>query len=336
MEKEGKKKKMEDARRRIKSIKRVFIVFSFKSSIPYLVLLLGIVSVVFGFLDIIKSETIKEILKWIGNASIVGCIIGFMTSYAQIRGVLRQEIADIMTSHEHLYQRNDIHNYWGDVSKVLFSSKFPEVCDKLLFAVRDKYFPIDHQYYLDDYSTIMTINWKDKKKKIVNIVHEDRYRIITNTTDKIPIKSKLSGLITNKEDCLFKTNLIEINGSAIDFNEEPTYNSDNTFLCIDTDYCLSGCVEYNFKRELTKQQNIDIDPYVGFRAKTFVNNLRLQVFNEIKDDIEVMFIGRGLLNDEKIIKKRDDYLEIGYNGLILHKQGFVLIIKEKEHLNKTT
>lgn len=91
---------------------------------------------------------------------------------------------------------------------------------------------------------------------------------------------------------------------------------------------LEGKTNYQVKRTLRRKQNLTIDCYIGFRARTSVNNLRVQVFNNIYEDICLTFISRGTLKDFTLAKIRNDYLEYKYNGLLLHKQGYILTLHE--------
>lgn len=322
---------------------RIFNCFNFKPAIPYIAGVVGIILAIIGFVDYIKlDQYIKEISKW-GSATLLsGVIVGFMTTYAQFRGLFKNELEDVIYKYEFLRKRRDIAEIWESVSKVLFDSKFPEISNDLLKIIKEKYLPIEHISYCRDSDTMITISWDNKEQKLIRVIQEESFEIITFSDNEF----SFSGLFTvdvnptfsdieenrfeelnNLIDCNIVINECKVNDVDYPFSERK-YLKDSVLSC-NLNIILRGSECYRVKRRMTKVYNINHDYNIGFRAKTVLNNSRVRVFNEIFEDIELTFISRGTLNDFKELKKRDNYLEYEYKGLILQKQGYIIILKQK-------
>jgi len=311
-------------------IRRILSCFSLRQSLPWIIILLGLISTFAGFYEVFHDSVVNEISKWIGNTFIVGCIVGFMSSYAQFRGVYKNDLEDIIYNIDFLEKRKDIQEIWANVSQVLFEKKFPEISDDLLCDIREKYLLGDIDYYCSNFVSSQTISWHDKASRFIKVTEEYVFNVITTSGDReVDFTGTFSAEICRDDkESYIKIDQYLVNGNLIDCDPKETRTED--MITLETKIKLKGHTTYSVKREMTKVYCLDNDYYIGFSAKTIVKDLRVQIFNEIKDDIELKFVPRGVLKTYKNNKKRADYLEYEYNGLILQKQGFVILLKEKK------
>lgn len=328
--------------------KKILKCFNIKFATPWLALAIGIIFGVIAFQEyILISSNIRDLFKWIAATLLSGVIIGFMTTFAQFRGLFKNELEDVIYKYDFLKKRTDIVDIWDSVSKVLFDSKFPEISESLLTIIRDKYLPVEHVNYCKDNDTMITIRWHDKKARLIEVIQEDAFDIVTSSKDSFgfpgvftidvnPLYSDIDSenfddVYREKEiDCTIDMNECKVNGE--DFQCVKRNELKNGTVICTLDMTLEGSECYSLKRKMTKIYSLEYDYTIGFRAKTILNNSRVRVFNDMYEDLEIAFVTRGTLNDFKKIKKRSDYLEYEYKGLILQKQGYVLVLKCKEIL----
>lgn len=326
-------------------INKILKVFDFKGSVFWLTLFLGVILSFIGFQEYIEiPEYLKEIFKWGGGTLLSGVIIAFITSYAQYKGLYKNELEDVLYKYDFLKKRRDINEIWEQVSIVLFESKFPNISKELLDTIRGSYLPIEHSNYCRDADTIITIRWSDKENNIIEVVAEENFIIEVSSTSEFMFPGSLTldvnpssadiGELDYREgrfgptDCSISIDKCEVNGVNVDPNARICLQSG--VLRCDMEIKLQGAESYSLSRVMTRRYDLTYDYNIAFRAKTILQNLRVRVFNEIHDDIELCFVGRGVLNNFKEIKKRPDYLEKEYKGLILQKQGFIIILNKKQ------
>lgn len=326
-------------------IKKVLKVFDFKASIFWITLIFGILISFIGFQGFVEMpEYLIEIFKWGGGTLLSGVIIAFITSYAQYKGLYKNELEDVLYKYDFLKKRRDINEIWENVSIVLFESKFPKISKELLDTIRGSYLPIEHANYCRDADTIITIKWADKENNIIEVVAEENFVIEASSTSEFMFPGSLT-LDVNPSfsdideldyregrfaptGCNISIDKCEVNGTQVDPNARICLQSG--VLRCDMQIKLEGTESYSLSRVMTRRYDLTYDYNIAFRAKTILQNLRVRVFNEISNDIELCFVGRGVLNNFKEIKKRSDYLEKEYKGLILQKQGFIIILNKKQ------
>jgi len=91
---------------------------------------------------------------------------------------------------------------------------------------------------------------------------------------------------------------------------------------------LKGSLVYHIEQKTERIFCLDDDPYSGFKAKWLVNNMDVRIKHPI--DLDVTYISRGTTTDFNIVKKEEDSLDIEYKGLILRKQGYILLFQLKQ------
>lgn len=333
------KKYSQKVKRWYKDLQKHFKIF--RAPTTWIIFLLGIAFTLIGFFKIINPESVpsiitynqfQEISKWVGNALLVGCIVGYLSSYAQFRKVYREDLSEILYDTDFLEKRKDIEDIWFNVSQTLFEKKFPKISNKLLYIIKDKYFPLKDVSYYNDYQTLLVLEWEDKPKDLVKVTQDIRFTLIAHDKSKFKFplgcKMKISGL--NQEEYSFCVDPYLVNGLKV----EPIL--DNTNSKTDDNYYevhyyieLEGELEYRISKTITKVYNIRQDFHTAFKAKYMLNKLRVQLFNKISDDVNIEFIPRGVIDEYETIKNTKEYLEYQYNGLILPKQGYVFVFDFK-------
>ena len=319
---------------------------------PFILLFIGILLCIVGFTKIVNNEivisteydTFREICRWSGNLLIVGVLIGFLSSYFQFNNIYRDSLEEVIYSPTFLAKRKDIDKIWESVSNVLFDLKFPDISEQLFSALKNKYFPTSQDYYQENRVIKLTIDWVTEDKKWISVTQEDDFQLVTATKKEVDFK--LNGTIVlsesepddeecdNKHENYHKINKVTLNDRLLSPSEENgsgtyyfKYRIANGLFHSLLSIKLKDALRYKINLNTSKHQSLDHDDYIGLYAQTTINNLRLQVFNNISDDISINFIPRGVLNNFICNKKTLNYFEYEYKGLILHKQGYILTIR---------
>ncbi|CDN31281.1 hypothetical protein BN938_1187 [Mucinivorans hirudinis] len=306
----------------------IFAVFSLRSAFPWIMLIVGLIAAIFGFSSLIDGcPNWQEICKWISNILIVSVIIGFISSYFQYKGIYQKNLFDVIYGKEFLKKRNDIDSIWSNVTEVLFESKFPEISNEI-FDVINRHYIKKKEYYVSNQTIVLTVKWHDKVQGLVEIIEETEFNVIPKNKSKFQFVNLFTSEVVLKEGkafecCHYELMSYSINDKDVSPRQDPKTlkNVKHFFLEVD----LENCESYKVKRTIKKVQNLNFDCTVGFKARSFINKLRLQIFNEIHDDIKICFMPRGVLEEYKV-KERKDFFECEYDGLLLPKQGYILTL----------
>jgi len=302
-------------------------------AIPWVLFLIGLICSLVGlfvrFDTRFDNTTWNDIFKEAGSILIVGVLIGYITSTAQFMGVFKNELEGIIYEARFLNKRTDIDFIWEKVSKALFKSKFPEISNDLLKVIKDKYLPLnDDVSYYKDYKSAITVTWIDKEKKIIEMAHVIKFELIASNKElfTFPLDSRVNVSGLNKDDYSTLVQSYKVNGESTSHRVVRNDVVDGIFhYSIEVD--LKGSEKYSISKEIIKKYNIEKDNYISFSAKYLVKDFRIQVFHP--KDLELTFINKGTSSDFIKHHKREDYLEYQYNGLLLPKQGHVIIINQK-------
>ena len=311
----------------------VFSMNGLKASIPWILLIIGGVCLYFGYFYIFQDEKSLyiDLCRGLANILIVGVLVGFVTSSAQFMGVFKKELEAIIYESKFLKNRIDIHKVWDNVSCSLFRSKFPEISNDLLHIIKNQYLPLNQVSYYKDYQSIITISWADKERKIIKVVYEISFDLTASSKDKFnfPLDSRVNvdGLSKSDYSISIENYLVNNKEAKIVKIIDEIENGDTHHYGIEVE--LAGSTKYSISKKVIKQYSYEKDYFIAFAAKFIVKDFRIQVFHPA--DIELCFINRGLINKFKDVKKRETYLEKQYKGLILQKQGYVIILKNKEN-----
>lgn len=299
----------------------------FRAGAAWLILFLGIVLYIVGFVFITKddNEVWHEIFLKLGDVLVIGVIIGYLSNAAQFLGVFKKDLQDIILGKEYVKQLKDIYPFWENISKEMFKNKFPAIHRDFLKAI-DGYFPKNDVLYFNDYETSMIIEWENKDKNIIKVSDVTSYDIITETNDEIDFPVKTWTVVDNID--AFKTSidyfrvneedkeLKLIKSSVDDYGKREEFNVK-----------LKGATKYSIKQKKTKIYNLEKDYIIGFRAAFIVNNYRIRI--DYPEDINLLFTCRGTQNDFEDMNSKNHSLEKKYKGVLLPRQGFVCGLQKK-------
>lgn len=302
-------------------------IFNFKASIPFLMLIIGsglfIVCICWKFED--QYPIWHELLSKLGDILLISSLLSFLTNTAEYLGVFKKALEEIIYDYKFLKNRNDIEDVWKNVSKILFKSKFPQISDALLKTVQKNYITDKEVSYYSNYRNLYEIKIDEDDNECFIIQNEVSFVLKTDTKDEFVFP--MNNWLCAKEEDLEQTDHpfkeISVNGKKIEIDtiQKKYENGMVNFSC---EIKLSGSFEYKIKQCLEKRLLYKQDNYLAFRAKWLVNNMTVQLF--YPKEISIHFICRGTSEDFNLVKKREGYLEYEYKGLILRRQGYVIIL----------
>lgn len=257
---------------------------------------------------------------------LISGILSFLTSTLEYIGVFKNALKEVVYEAKFLENRKDIDKIWEEVSKVLFKATFPKLHHCLFDVIRKTYFPKDGVTYYENVLESTEIRYDLNNPNYIIVTEELSLNIHSFNSNEIEFT--IGNIIENSgSDNLSYIKLLscEIDGKDVKDQcivEEikDDINRKNEISAIK----MSGKNKYFLKRKIEKRYNLNYDNFIGYRAKWLVNNMRVQVFHP--SDMNINFVERGTTNDFKLIKKREDYLEYQYNGLILRRQGYIMIL----------
>lgn len=265
------------------------------------------------------------VLSKLGDILLISALLSFLTNTAEYLGVFRKALEEIVYDPKFLRNRKDIEDVWENVSKVLFKSRFPQISHNLLVTIKKNYLSDNEVSYYGDYKNIYDIKYDSEDKRCVIVKNDINFTLhAVDTSDfTFPIKSWICSKDGDKQKTFFNINSIHVNGDLVVPKQISIIHKDGQ-LCFHYEITLKGSTEYKIKQSLEKRYSLDCDNYIGFQAKWLVNNLTVQLFHP--EDMEVLFINRAASESFNLIKKKENYLEYEYKGLILRKQGYIMIL----------
>lgn len=304
---------------------------SFLDSYQWLIALIGIgcffIGLFYPFEDA-ENSVYKQLFSKTGEILLVGVLIGFLSSHKQIINSYRSELHGIIYDDKFLKNRKDIEDVWIRTSKVLFKSKFPKISIDLLQTIKKSYLPVNEVSYYNDYSATITIEWVGDDHKFIKVMEDVSFELLAESTAKFTLPSrnwiKIEGLLEKQYGMIVEQYLVNDEKAKIIKNQSCI---ENNILVSDVDVELKGSEKYKINRRYVKTYSIDKDYHIGFKPKYIVNNLVVRCFHP--NDMSVCFIQRGTAQDfeEKFIKP--NACEYQYKGLILPRQGYVLLLQHK-------
>lgn len=302
-------------------------IFHFKSSLPIFFLIFGCVLLVwciFFPFDDIAPKWYKFALK-LGEILLVSSLLSFLTSTVEYLGVFRDALADVIYDNKFLRNRKDLEDIWLNVSKALFKSKFPTINSSLLKTIKKNYLPEDEICYYSEYRNISDIKFDSNDKNYIIVSNDISFTLKVVDTKRFffPMNNWICTDEKNIDKVEFKFVSVKVNGVVVDVKSKGQ-EFDNNQLLFKNEIELKGCTEYNIEQVIHKKYLLKDDNYIGFKAKWLVNNMNVQLFHP--KEMDVLFVDRGTSEKFNLVKKRDGYLEYEYKGLILRKQGYIMIL----------
>lgn len=292
-------------------------------------LILGIGLYIVGYFLIDRDSIWKEIIIKFGDIFVIGVILGYLTNVAQLAGIFKSDLENIIYAKEFIKKRNDLPAIWENVTKELFKSKFPAISKELLSLIQSSYLPVDNVSYYNDYNIMIDLNWGDKDKKTVIVRSVINFDLIAETKDKFefPLRSWIDIEGVEKDDYYVKVSDYFVNNKPAEFVDEieTTKGGVHEYSYI---ISLGGETKYEISKIVEKKYNLNKDFTVCFKAQFLINKLSIQFTHP--DDIAACFTNRGTIKGFKEINRKSNSFSMKYKELILPNQGYVISLKEKE------
>lgn len=302
-------------------------IFHFKSSLPILFLLVGGGLLVWCTFFPFQETSPKWYSFWLklGEILLVSSLLSFLTSTVEYLGVFRDAIVDVIYDSKFLKNRKDLEDIWLKVSKALFKSKFPNINNSLLSTIKKNYLSDDEVSYYSEYRNISDIKYDSEDNNFIVVRNDISFTLKVIDTNRItfPMNNWICTGENNLDKIEFVIESVKVNGVNVNVVQKGmTFENNQAHFKHEIE--LKGCTEYKIEQVIHKKYLLKDDNYIGFKAKWLVNNMNVQLFHP--KEMDVLFVDRGTSEKFNLVKKRDGYLEYEYKGLILRKQGYIMIL----------
>jgi hypothetical protein len=304
-------------------LKQIFNNKAFQASIPWIVLIIGLIGYSLGSFIDFENKRIAEYCKGIGTTLLTSGIFAVILKSMQFMGMFKEELVKIIYEPKHLSNRSDLPSLWEKMSTVLFKNKFPKINEKILKDIKDLYFPTSQVSYYDGAEHTLEILIIDKENGIVKIIDNSTLDVICESKD---IKSEY--VFGYSKDNIDGYKLIKF---VIDGDSSPKYQT-NTQNINNLDYEISvakltGKEKYSIEKTSERMLNLNVDNVVAFNAKKIFNKLKIIIHHD--ENISIELKKSGTLRGFNLKKERSNYKEYICDGLIYPEQGYYYQIKIK-------
>ena len=305
-------------------MKSVFSHSNFRTGSAWFFLVIGLLLYYIGYFILSKESIWKEISIKIGDILVIGVILGYLTTAAEMMGIFKRELQNIICGKDFLKNQKDINALWESVSKQMIRDKFPSIHKSFLKVIKG-YFPEKEISYYNDYEVHTTIEWEDRENHIIKVTDNTRFELISETNKEFvyPLKSWITSKLKREYPSIMKE--FFVNGKAPNIKDEKKYYEGDSY-CEEKLIKLKGNLKYEISHRKETIYNLSEDYFIGFRAKYIVNNFRVSL--DLPDGIEAIFICRGTQEDFKYVKNDKKSIETTYKGVILPRQGYIFALRE--------
>lgn len=292
----------------------------------------GFVSYVFpNFLN--KENVVNPIIKTVGATFVGSGVFTAVIKSSEYTQIFSKVIGEIIWSKKYIEKRGDKKEIWSMVSRLIYDEKFPDISHELEEIITNNYFPVEHDYYTENYE--FTINISDHTSS------NDYWDQIETTS--LTIKS-----INSKKVIIYKLNgsidLPDSNGTSQDLTDykieelkidnvvrtcDVPFTKDDKFLIHSFEIPLCHEDSYNVMIKRKKTVFKKTNPDKRFFASNIIKGLKITVIMH-KDTVvnlhkmgtigEYISLGDQINKDVKISTWK-------YDGIILPHQGFMLLFK---------
>lgn len=316
----------------IKYVKRLF---QFRLALPTVLLVIGLFlffAYSFDWFGISEDhKTTYKILEKAGDLILISSVIGFLIDSAEYLGVFKRELEEVIYDTRFLKKRRDIEHIWIEVSKVLFQSKFPQISNNLMMAVKNYYTPDEDLKlnYYNDYRITYTIEYDKDNKDIIIVDSKISFQLNVEDSKQFEFPMRYWTCVEESEQNTVETIMdsVVVNGKKVTDIGEPEKSYDNGKICYRFILKLQGSTEYVVEQVIKKKYSLKKDNYLGFCARWLVNDMRVQIFHP--KDIQILFVNRATAKDFKKNIDKETFKEYEYKGLILKHQGYVIILNKQ-------
>lgn len=313
----------------------MFSIKSLKESYGWIILIIGAVCYVFGYVLIYNEASIvrvwsrvgfwAELIVDIGDILLVGGVVGYLSGIAQWKGLFVEELEKVMFGKQLLSKRNDLNTIWENVTKQMFKYKFMAIHRDILDALKH-YLPDDGEIsYYDNFSEDISVEWDNRARGIVHVRETLVFDIVAESTDEFEYSVKSTTFIPENigapEECIKHTVFIEENK----IDTETTYEKDDSgVVTAQTLTKLSGKIRYKFKYIIDKKYCLYSDYHISYRNKRYIHNMRVSIL--LDDGIKAKFIDRGSFEGFREVKNTKNNIIMCYNGVVIPRQGFIFAL----------
>lgn len=264
----------------------------------------------------------------IGEILLISTSLSFFTSAADFMGFFRKNIEDVIYDAKHLERRKDIVKIWVRVSEVLFDSKFPRIRKRLMDTIMKNYLPTNGVVSYSDYKCTYTIEEHKTDPEYIVVKHEINFTLYSADKKEFAFPLRTTTSCCSEEGrrkLKVDSDNIKVNGKMI--TPKCTHEQNGDDIRYTHEVKLKGASQYFIEQLLIKEYKLEDDNYLGFQAKWLVSGMTIQLFYP-EELLKPVFLHRGT-SDDFNVKNRKGYLESNYKGLILRRQGYIIILNKK-------
>ncbi len=327
----------------MKKIRHLFQFISFKNIHVWVFIAIGLVLIIIGETKYVTTcipwadeniQWINNSIKLIGTAIISGGVVSSITQSSSFLELYRTQFEKVIWSKDFLKNRHDIHQVWSVVSNILYKEKFHELSDEIHETISRSFFPIDHEFYIDNLHINMLITCESE---VVQIKETWDFGIVPSknpTSEKMIYNaSVMVYLYPDEQD---GESSIEYNRVIINENLEELKTDVNYFetksndklkkeLKISLPSNMVNKVTYQSEKSLLKSRN----NFSRMKARYFYNNLHVHITTPVDMRVELHEAGtvKNFTKVSEYDNNNHNQIVWKYDGIILPHQGYYLIFK---------
>jgi len=294
-----------------------------KSSVPYLVLLFGLLAFLYGTFGTFQSSEWKDFWSGLGKTMVASGVFALLLKTIQFMGVFKEELTKIIFEPRYLNNRNDLPTYWEKVTTELVKNKFPSISKKLMRDITESYLPTKHSIYYDDFD--LFINLKSFNKGIAEFENSLSLNIICND-GKEKCEYRFNHFMPYKEDegeVFFELDYLKVDDAA----EKPkkTVSKENKVVINSFLLELTGKDRYKIERKEIKRYNLIDDNIYNYTANKIIHNFKVAIQHPTNISVELKKC--GTICDFSLKKVTNQFKEYKYEGIVYPQQGFIVFFK---------
>ncbi len=188
-------------------------------ALPFLILITGMALFVYSVFGEFQSPTSKELCNGLGKILISSAVFTFLVKSYQFTRIFREELTNIIFEPKYLSNRSDLPMYWGKVSQELCKNKFPNINDKLLRDISEKYLPTNHVMYYDDVEHLIDIEVEDAALGFIKVTQTIKLTAIPydkNETFFFEFGNYMPYVNDDQSDVHYSSAYVKVNNVLID------------------------------------------------------------------------------------------------------------------------
>lgn len=317
----------------------------FLTSIATIYLAIGILLIIAGqmqWLHYVSPNVFKENSAWNPVVKTVGAaLVGSGVFTAIIKSKEYSELfsgilGEIVWSRKYIEKRKDKKAIWKMVSRLVYDEKFPAISDEIEEIIASQYFPVAHNYYIENYQFIINLcdNTNDPsnfwtQREVIELIVKpinDKARIVYSIATSIDLPN--TTLAGNPDLTNYNVETVFINDIRRT-EAVPPCTTEGTQFKHKFDVTLEHENDYRIQVEREKVVFKATNPDKRFFAKNIIKDLKITVimasnmnysFHKMGTIKEYTYGGEQVNNGVKMVTWQ-------YDGVILPHQGFILLFK---------